>query len=257
MDKLLSLHYGIWDAGTKSFSESLINTNRVLMEISGISGTDRVLDAGCGIGGTAFFINDQKQAEVIGISLSQKQIDLANEFVLKNNLADKLSFKVMDFKKTDFADDSFDVVWACESVCQTTDKESFMKECYRILRKGGRLILSDYFLTKSGQEDKKHLIKKWCNTWAMSNLNSLDFFTDALKCHEFISIKVFDYTGKIMRSSRRMMYSSLIGALPSELYNLFNPSVSKFARAHYRSGFYQYRALKEDLWKYVIIFAIK
>ena len=253
----LSLHYGIWDETVKNFSESLVNTNRIMMETAEISSADKVLDAGCGVGGAAFYINKMKNAEVTGISLSDRQIKFANEIVVKNNLTDKVSFKIMDFTRTDFNDECFDVIWACESVCQAADKPAFIRECYRILKKGGRLILSDFFLTNDNQEDPHSWIRKWCDTWAVTALISCDAFTARLKDQGFSTVKTTDYTDNIKRSARRMYNASIIGAVPSEIYNLFHPKVSRFARTHYKCGYYQYKALKENLWKYRIILAVK
>jgi len=257
LGKTLSLHYGIRDETVKNFSESLINTNRIMMEIAEISPADKVLDAGCGVGGAAFYINKMKNAEVTGISLSDRQIKYANEIVVKNNLADKVSFKIMDFTRTDFNDECFDVVWACESFCQALDKSAFIKECYRILKKGGRLVLSDFFLTNDNQEDPHSWIRKWCDTWAVTALISCNAFTARLKDQEFSTVKTTDYTDNIKRSARRMYNASIIGAVPSEIYNLFHPKVSRFARTHYKCGYYQYKALKENLWKYYIVLALK
>jgi SAM-dependent methyltransferase len=257
LEKLLSLHYGIWDDRVKSFPESLVNTNRVLMEICGISEDDKVLDAGCGVGGAAFFLHEARHADVIGISLSKQQIDYANVIALKKNLTDKVSFKVMDFTATEFNDNSFDVVWACESVCMAPDKEAFIRECYRLLKKGGRLVMSDYFLTNDDQEDRQSLIRKWCNAWALADFIPCEHFTGILAINGFSAINTFDYTDKIKKSAKHLFYSSLLGALPSELYNLFHPSVSRFAKSHYKSGWYQYRSLVKGLWRYFVILAVK
>jgi len=54
-----------------------------------------------------------------------------------------------------------------------------------------------------------------------------------------------------------MYVSSIAGALPSGIYNLFHPKVSRFAKKHYKSGYYQYKALKGGLWRYIIILAVK
>jgi len=256
LGKQLSLHYGIRDENAKSFAESLINTNRVMMEISGIAAGDRVLDAGCGVGGAALFLNRMKNATVTGISLSERQIRYAREQAKKNYPDAKVSFEVMDFTQTPFPDESFDVIWACESVCQA-DKKAFIKESYRLLRKGGKLIMADFFLTRGDQEDKNSRIRKWCDSWAVSELVSCDHFIKILSSEGFGSVKSFDYTQNIKACSRRMYLASLFGAIPSEIYNLLHPKVSRFAKSHYKCGYYQYRALKEGLWRYVVVRAVK
>jgi ubiquinone/menaquinone biosynthesis C-methylase UbiE len=67
---------------------------------------------------------------------------LANE----KGVADKVLFHVMDYTQTNFADESFDVVWACESMSSASDKKAFIAEAYRLLKKGGRLIVIDFFV---------------------------------------------------------------------------------------------------------------
>jgi len=54
-----------------------------------------------------------------------------------------------------------------------------------------------------------------------------------------------------------MYHFSLLGMIPSELYNLFHPNVSRFAKTHYKCGYYQYKALQNHLWKYKVVLAIK
>jgi len=257
LKKNLSLHYGIWEKDTRNFGESLINTNRVLSGVAGISELDRILDAGCGVGGAAMFLAQEKNAEVVGISLSQKQIDLANVIAKEKKLTEKITFQVMDYSSTNFEEESFDVVWACESVCHSKDKIKFIKEAYRVLKKGGRLILSDFFLNDEEQDDPHNWIKKWSDLWGVPNLVSADHFMQQCDLAGFNKTESFDYTSKIKNSAKRLYYASLLGAIPSEIYNLFHPGVSKYAKRHYRSGFYQYKAFKEGLWKYNIILASK
>jgi len=255
--KHLSLHYGIWDENTKTFGASIMNTNNLLLQSSNISDSDEVLDAGCGVGGAAIFINKHTNAKVTGISLSQKQISIAKEIVSKNDMTGKVEFHLMDFINTTFPSESFDVIWACESVCQVSNKIDFIEESFRLLKKGGRLIMCDFFLTDKNKEDKHHWIDKWKTTWAVPNFVSADFFKINLKHRGFHTIKSWDYTENVKKSARRMYYASLLGAIPSEVYNLFHPNVSKFAKNHYKCGYYQFKALNKNLWKYNMILAVK
>src|SRR5258705_8037228 len=48
-----ALHFGYWDDDTVSHADSLINTNRLMAGAARIAPGEEVLDAGCGIGGTA------------------------------------------------------------------------------------------------------------------------------------------------------------------------------------------------------------
>jgi tocopherol O-methyltransferase len=253
----LSLHYGIWGEGIKNFAQSIANTDRILMELSDISESDRILDAGCGVGGAAIYLSSNKNVHVVGITLSEKQYNFATQLAKERNLDGKVSFYLMDYTQTSFDSESFDVVWACESMSSAQDKLTFIHEAYRVLKKGGRLILSDFFLTNEDQIDKNSWIKKWTQKWCITDLISSELFIGELKNHDFIIKEKLDYTEKIYKSSKYLYHAALLGAIPSELYNLFHKRVSRFSKRHYKSGYFQFRALKENLWKYYLILAIK
>lgn len=251
-----SLHYGIWEDNTKSFKESLMNTNKTFALLAGIRAEHTVLDAGCGVGGAAFYLAKNIGCPVKGITLSEKQIAFANEQCKKLNVEHLVSFDKQDFSKTNFANNSFDIVWACESICYANPKSSFVNELHRILKPGGKLIMSDYFLTPDGKKDKDNYIKNWGDAWAINEFNTFENLIDEFKFKGFTIEQNMDVTKKIFPSSKRMYYACLLGAMPSVLYNLTHPT-SRFARTHYLSGMYQYKALKNKLWNYHIILASK
>src|SRR5690606_31006353 len=109
--------YGIWDQHTKDFRSAIANTNRILMELAQIKNNERILDAGCGVGGTAMFLCENRDVKVTGITLSQKQLNHANALAQKRGFSHRADFHVMDYTQTGFEDASFDVIWCCESVC--------------------------------------------------------------------------------------------------------------------------------------------
>jgi tocopherol O-methyltransferase len=257
LKKSLSLHYGIWDDNTKNFTQSLINTNKVLMSIAAIKDGEKILDAGCGVGGAAIFLSKQKDVDVTGITLSERQLAYAIKLTESLGLKRGPKFLLMDYTKTSFEDESFDVVWACESVSSAPQKELFIKEAYRILKRGGRLVLSDYFLTSYDKPDPNSIIKKWVKTWGISSLVTAETFKEFLSAASFDEIEIADYTTSILKSARRMYIAGILACIPSEMYNLFHSNVSRFAKHHYRSGYYQYKALQKNLWNYLIISAKK
>jgi tocopherol O-methyltransferase len=68
-----ALHYGLWYDNTRSLAEAVGNTNKFILEALNIDVDDRVLDAGCGVGGTSIYIAEVTGATVDGITLSTRQ----------------------------------------------------------------------------------------------------------------------------------------------------------------------------------------
>jgi cyclopropane fatty-acyl-phospholipid synthase-like methyltransferase len=90
LNNSLAIHYGYWDERVKSFPQSLLRMNEVMMEAANIKSSDRVLDAGCGIGGSSIFLGEKMGCNVTGISLSERQINKAKELAMKKKLRRRL-----------------------------------------------------------------------------------------------------------------------------------------------------------------------
>jgi len=256
LSEALAIHSGLWFDDTKSFSEALINVNKKMAEVAGIEGNQNVLDAGCGVGGAAFYLANNYGCRVNGITLSKKQLIIANNELQKSKLKDLVKFEIQDFTQTNFKENSFDVVWACESVCHANPKSAFIKEAFRVLKPAGKLILCDYFLTPAGEADSKSYIKKWGDKWAVNEFLASSNINEILNENGFKLVENKNFTKNIHRSSKRLYYSYVFGMIPTILYNLIH-NTQRFSKTHYQSGYYQYKALKKELWEYRILLAQK
>jgi cyclopropane fatty-acyl-phospholipid synthase-like methyltransferase len=256
LDRSLAIHYGIQEPGIKTFRQSLQNTNRVLAEKAGISEVDYVLDAGCGVGGSAIYLAKNYNCRVKGITISERQVKQANENKVKYGLSDHLSFENRDYCNTGYDNNSFNVVWALESTGTAADKSAFIKESCRLLKPEGRLILADYFKTGNLGSDNNKIMKNWLNNWAISDLDTVDVFENKLTEAGYKNIIKEDYTDNIRLSSRRMYLFSFPGYITTKLYNLAY-NATPFSRTHYKASLNQYRALKRGYWRYKIILARK
>jgi tocopherol O-methyltransferase len=145
-----ALHFGYWDGSVRNHAGSLIRMNEIMAEEVGVGAGDRVLDAGCGVGGTAMWLAAELQARVVGISITMEHVLRARTYARRRGLQDQVTFEIADFADTALPSESFDVVWAQESVCHDGDSRPFLQEAYRLLRPGGHVVVEDWFAAKKG-----------------------------------------------------------------------------------------------------------
>jgi ubiquinone/menaquinone biosynthesis C-methylase UbiE len=253
LNNSLSIHYGYRDKKVRSFSESLIRMNEVMMEAAGINPSENVLDAGCGVGGSSIFLAEKLRCKVTGITLSERQVLLAEKNA-KEKKADMLvDFKVMDYCNTSFPSESFDVVWGCESICYAEDKEKFINEAFRLLKPGGRLVVADGFVTTFSDNDNP-IIRKWLDGWQVNYLESPERFQQFMSNAGFENIHYRNISKYTFHSSRRLFRFYFLASLYLLWKKInFSKPATEFQKKNIAACKYQYKGMKQGLWQYGLI----
>lgn len=158
-----------------------------MMAFSGLNSLDappeKVLDVGCGIGGTSRYLAAKlgDRSTVTGITLSPRQVERASTLAEVAGLTN-VNFKVMDALKMDFPDNSFDLVWACESGEHMPDKNAYIAEMARVLKPGGLMVMATWCQREehTGEPFSKSELKRLdylCAEWTHPHFISIEEYS--------------------------------------------------------------------------------
>ena len=196
LNKNKHLHYAFFDKNNLTLKKALDNTTYKVGNELKIKKTDFILDVGCGIGGSAILLAKKYGCKIIGITLSQDQVNIANENIKKQNLTHLVKIKKMDFLKTEFKEKTFDKIYGIESVCHAFSKKIFLKEAKRILKENGEILLSDFFTPNEYCKNDKTL-KKFQKCWEVNFFENIEIMKKFSKDLNFRKVSYKDKKKKI------------------------------------------------------------
>ena len=144
------LHWGFWedpetaDGTVEDFACAADRLCDRLLAAASITAGHAVLDAGCGIGGTLANLNETLAAVSLhGINIDERQAARAAAVVLPRP-GNAVHFVHGDACRLPFATAAFDRVLAVECIFHFPSRRQFFGEARRVLRRGGKLALSDF-----------------------------------------------------------------------------------------------------------------
>lgn len=149
--KARTIHRELWGPGVESRSEAVEHVHDLLareIERLGPGDAFRLVDLGCGVGGTVFGMAERWPRAVLhGVTISTRQVGRARALADSLGLASRCTFARADFQDDELGRD-FDVGVAIESFVHSDTPERFFRAAARSLRPGGLLVVVDDFLSE-------------------------------------------------------------------------------------------------------------
>lgn len=140
-----SQHFGIYDSVHRTESQAQDNFSDQFCELLPIEKHGRVLDAGCGQGVLAVDVAKRwPTAEVTGVTIVRREVLKSQKLAHEAGVADRTHFVVADYHELPFADDSFDCVYAVETLSHAYDLKLAVSELCRVLKPGGVFVAAEY-----------------------------------------------------------------------------------------------------------------
>lgn len=253
-----SIHFGYYDDENTHHVAAVANMNRVLANKVGIKSGEKVLDAGCGVGGSCIWLAQNKSCASVGVSLVESQLKDAQKNIEKLALSDKISFLKADFTNIPLLDECFDVVWAIESQCHAVQKIDFYKEAFRLLKKGGRLVVADYFRLKRpfSTPDDEQLLHDWLVRWAITDLDTEGEHRQACEQVGFKNFNCQNVNPHVRRSLMNAYEHSAKWHSTARVLNKLG-IVSSVQVGNAFGTICQFKAWEQGLWYYGILSAQK
>lgn len=163
------------------------------LAIASLKEGEVVLDLGSGAGFDAFLASPKvgRTGKVIGVDMTDEMLLKARENAKKGNYTN-VEFRKGDIEDLPVDDNSVDAIISNCVINLAPDKEKVFKEAYRVLKRGGRLMISDVVLTKPLPEELKN--DKELLVGCVSGAILKQEYLDLLKKAGFSSIRIHKET---------------------------------------------------------------
>ncbi|XP_007440631.2 phosphomethylethanolamine N-methyltransferase-like isoform X1 [Python bivittatus] len=182
-----------WIFGPAFVSVGGLDTTKELVRLLDLKPGQRVLDVGCGLGGSDFYLAKEFGVEVLGLDLSSNMVELALERAQKEP-SSLVQFEISDVTRRTFPEASFGIVYSRDTVLHIEDKVSLFRRLLSWLKPGGQLLISDYCC---GQRPWSKAFTQYVKQRRYSLLTPEDY-GQVLQEAGFVQVKVLDSTERML-----------------------------------------------------------
>jgi ubiquinone/menaquinone biosynthesis C-methylase UbiE len=146
------MHWGYWanpeapDRSVAGYARAQDDLTRQHFRDAGIAPGQRIADIGCGLGGTLALLDQTfSELDLVGVNIDERQLERARANVTAGvGSGNRIELLLGDACDLPLASQSVDVVLSIECIFHFASRERYLREVKRVLKPGGRLVVSDF-----------------------------------------------------------------------------------------------------------------
>lgn len=193
----LKIYGNVIQAFRPSSEKSLL---KYLSKSIGLKKGQKILDAGCGVGGPAIYFASEYNITIDGITISSVQATIANEQIKKKRLEKRVSIIQGDYHKLQetYPSKKFDGILFLESLGHSDHAREVIRQAAYLTNPGGFIYIKDFFRKESNDADfqkKTDIVIERMNLHYQYNTLRLLPILEELRANNFEIefIKKFDF----------------------------------------------------------------
>ena len=210
----------------------------------------RILDAGCGVGGSARYLAGYFGARVTGLTLSPFQAREGNRRAAAEGAGHLVELRAQDVY-THSEPGAFDAVWSLESAEHMPDKRRLLAHFYEQLRPGGTLALVTWCHRETPPAlapDERRLLGRVSELYHLPPWVAPSVYLAAAEEVGFRGVRIADWSeavapfwGEVIRSA--LTWRGLTGLLRAGPSTLAGAWAMRYMRAGFRRGTIKFVAI--------------
>lgn len=179
--RTLAIRRAVWADGVETLQQAVDHVNGLIAAEARLSaaaitaltdGELRILDIGCGVGGSLLFLAGALDSPLqgVGVTISPRQAEIARRQARARGHSARCSFLAADFTHVTGLP-LFHLAFAIESFVHFTTPAAFFAAAAKSLAPGGRLIVIDDFLTEMRRSRReRRLVEAFRQGWILPSL---------------------------------------------------------------------------------------
>jgi ubiquinone/menaquinone biosynthesis C-methylase UbiE len=200
-----------------------VEDTKVLTDKIGINKESKVLDVGCGLGGTARYLAETYGCQVTGIDATDRMLEEASRRNESAGLDHLIELKLGNALEMPFDDGFFDILIGQDAWCYIIDKPRLIAECARVLRSRGVIAFTDWLKSENITPEES---KSFFTFMAFPDVETFSGYARLLEDRGFAVQKKEDLSDEFVASLMQSHNDTPIEELEVQITERFGPEMS-------------------------------